>query len=157
MGERDAAAVVELLAEIAREGSYIATEWPFDQAARTRTIRDALLLRRSVGWIAVDGRELVGELTVIDVTQEEPELGMLVTAPHRGRGIGRALLASAIAWARTNGKPALTLRVFPDNERARALYHSSGFVDVTVQTGAIVKRDGTPRDAILMRRAIDER
>src|ERR1700716_4620231 len=64
MGERDAAAVVELLAQIAREGSYIATEWPFDQAARTRTIRDALLLRRSVGWIAVDGRELIGELTV---------------------------------------------------------------------------------------------
>jgi RimJ/RimL family protein N-acetyltransferase len=157
MGERDAAAVVELLAQIAREGSYIATEWPFDQAARTRAIRDALLLRRSVGWIAVEGRELVGELTVIDVTQAEPELGMLVGAQHRGRGIGRALLANAIAWARTNGKPALTLRVFPDNERARALYQSSGFIDVTVQTGAIVRRDGTPRDAILMRRAIDER
>jgi RimJ/RimL family protein N-acetyltransferase len=156
VGERDIDAVVGLLAEIAREGNYIATEWPFDVGERARALRDALLLRRSVGWIALAGRELVGELSVIDVTQAEPEIGMIVSAPYRGRGIGRAMMVHAIAWARTNGKPALTLRVFPDNVRALALYRRSGFVDVSLQAGAIVRRDGTPRDAILMRRAIDE-
>jgi RimJ/RimL family protein N-acetyltransferase len=152
VGERDVDAVVGLLAEIAREGNFIATEWPFDVAARARTLRDALLLRRSVGWIALDGHRLIGELSVIDVTQEEPEIGMIVGAPHRGRGIGRALLEHAFAWARTNGKPALTLRVFPDNERARALYRRAGFGDVTLQTDGIVRRDGTGRDVIVMRR-----
>ena len=155
-GERDVDAVVALLAEVAREGSFIATEWPFDTGARARALRDALLLRRSVGWIAVDGRKLVGELSVIDVTQEEPEIGMLVDAAHRGRGIGRALLAHAFAWARTNGKPALTLRVFPDNERALALYRSAGFSDLRLQTDGIVRRDGTGRDVIVMRRPIEE-
>ena len=156
VGERDVDAVVTLLADVAREGNYIATEWPFDVGARARALRDALLLRRSVGWIAVDGRELVGELSVIDVTQEEPEIGMLVGAPHRGRGIGRALLEHAFAWARTNGKPALTLRVFPDNERARALYRGTGFADVSLQPDGVVRRDGTGRDVLVMRRPIDE-
>ncbi len=156
VGERDIDAVVALLAEIAREGTYIATEWPFDLAARARALRDALLLRRSVGWIAVDGRELVGELSVIDVTQEEPEIGMIVGALHRSRGIGRALLERALAWARTNGKPALTLRVFPDNERALALYRGTGFIDLSLQPDGIVRRDGTGRDVLVMRHAIGE-
>ena len=153
-GERDADAVVVLLAEIAREGNYIATEWPFDVEERARAMRDALLSRRAVGWVALEGREIVGDLTVIDVAQEEPEIGMMVRAAHRGRGIGRGLLASAIAWARANGRPALTLRVFPDNERARTLYFASGFTDVAVQPAAIFRRDGAARDAIVMRRPI---
>jgi ribosomal protein S18 acetylase RimI-like enzyme len=153
-GERDVDAVVALLAEIAREGSFFATEWPFDVPERARLMRDALLSRRSVGWVAVDGRALVGDLSVIDVSQEEPELGMMVAAAHRGRGIGRALLAYAVAWARANGKPALTLRVFPDNERAHALYRANGFVKVELQAAAIRRRDGSARDAIVMRRPI---
>jgi len=156
VGERDTDAVVALLAEIAREGNYIATEWPFDLAARARALRDALLLRRSVGWVAIDGRTLIGELSVIDVTQEEPEIGMIVDAQHRGRGIGRALLEHAFAWARTNGKPALTLRVFPENERAIGLYRATGFAQVSLQPGGIIRRDGTGRDVLFMRRPTDE-
>jgi RimJ/RimL family protein N-acetyltransferase len=150
-GERDAEAVVGLLAEVAREGSWIATEWPFDEAARAREHRDALLLRRSVGWVALDGHVLVGDLSVWDLAQDEPELGMIVAAPYRGRGIGRALLEQAAAWAQANGKTALRLRVFPDNERALALYRASGFVDVAVEPRAIPRRDGSARDAIVMR------
>jgi RimJ/RimL family protein N-acetyltransferase len=155
-GERDADAVIALLAEIAREGNFFATEWPFDVAERARAMREALLSRRCVGWIAVDGREVVGDLTVIDVLQAEPEIGMMVAAAHRGRGIARALMAYATAWARANGKPALTLRVFPDNERALALYRTSGFVEVALQRAAVPRRDGSARDAIVMRRPVPE-
>ena len=153
-GERDAEAVVALLAEVAREGGWIATEWPFDVAARAREQRDALLARRCIGWVALDGRELVGDLTVHDLAQDEPELGMIVAASHRGRGIGRALLDSAAGWARVNGKTALRLRVFPDNERARRLYLAAGFVDVLVESQTVPRRDGTARDAIVMRRPL---
>lgn len=155
-GERDVDAVVALLAEIAREGRWIATEWPFDVAARARSMRDALLRRWCVGWVAVDEREIVADLTIFDVDAAEPELGMLVTASHRRRGIGRALLEEAIAWARANGKTALTLRVFPDNEAARTLYASAGFVDSVLQRAAIARRDGDPLDAIVMRRPVAE-
>ena len=81
---------------------------------------------------------------------------MLVAATHRRRGIGRALLEEAIGWARANGKAALTLRVFPDNDAARALYFAAGFVDKTVLHGAIARRDGEALDAIVMRRAVTD-
>ncbi len=151
-GERDAAGVAALLAEISREGRYVATEWPFDVNERARQMRDALLRRWCVGWIAMEGRALVGDLTVFDVERDDPELGMIVAASHRRRGIGSALLACAIDWAHTNGKHALTLRVFPDNDAARALYRATGFVDVEVQRGTIPRRIGPALDAILMRR-----
>jgi RimJ/RimL family protein N-acetyltransferase len=115
-------------------------------------MRDALLRRWCVGWVATDGRDLVGDLTVFDVEQDDPEVGMIVASSHRRRGIGRALLACAIDWAHANDKPALRLRVFPDNEPARELYRASGFVDAEVQRGAIPRRDGTALDAIVMRR-----
>jgi GNAT superfamily N-acetyltransferase len=155
-GERDVDAVVGLLAEIAREGRWIATEWPFDTGARARTMRDGLLRRWCVGWVAVDERDVVADLTIFDVNAHEPELGMLVAATHRRRGIGRALLEEAIGWARANGKTALTLRVFPDNDAARTLYFAAGFIDKTVQRAAIPRRDGAPLDAILMRRAVTD-
>jgi len=95
------------------------------------------------------------DLTIFDVDAQEPELGMLVAPTHRRRGIGRALLEEAIGWARTNGKTALTLRVFPDNDAARTLYFAAGFVDKIVQRAAIARRDGNALDAILMRRATE--
>ncbi len=152
-GERDAAGVASLLADIAREGQWVATEWPFDVDARARQMREGLLRRWCVGWVATDGRELVGDLTIFDIERDDPELGMIVAATHRRRGIGRALLVCAIEWAHANGKPALTLRVFPDNDAARELYRASGFVDVDVQRGAIPRRSGPSLDAIVMRRA----
>jgi RimJ/RimL family protein N-acetyltransferase len=155
-GERDVTAVVALLAEVSREGSWIATEWPFDLDARAAAQRDALLHRYTVGWVAVERRVVVGDLTLWEIGRDEPELGMIVAPAHRRRGIGRALLERAIAWAETNAKRALTLRVFPDNEPARALYRACGFVDVELQRNAVARRDGPPRDAMLMRRPVAE-
>ncbi|HWT06500.1 MAG TPA: hypothetical protein VN224_12135, partial [Xanthomonadales bacterium] len=75
-GERDAPGVAALLAEIAREGRWVATEWPFDVDERARQMRDGLLRRWCVGWVATDGRDLVGDLTVFDIDRDDPELGM---------------------------------------------------------------------------------
>jgi ribosomal protein S18 acetylase RimI-like enzyme len=150
-GARDAHDTVVLLAEVAREGRWIATVWPFDLTARAEAMRTELLGRRIVGWCAVDGRTMVGDLTVYGVAYDEPEFGMIVAASHRQRGIGRALIENAAAWARANGKAALRLRVFPDNAPALALYRSVGFVEVEVKPGAIPRTDGAPLDVILMR------
>jgi RimJ/RimL family protein N-acetyltransferase len=57
------------------------------------------------------------------------ELGMWVAADRRGRGVGTALVAAAIEWARERGLHKLTLGVFPHNEAAIALYRKFGFVE----------------------------
>lgn len=52
----------------------------------------------------------------------------LAVAPdHEGKGVARALLAHAEAWAREHHCHLMTLAVFPGNERARALYEASGY------------------------------
>jgi ribosomal protein S18 acetylase RimI-like enzyme len=53
---------------------------------------------------------------------------MYVTPELRGRGIGKALLAEAIALARAvPGLDQLLLTVVTVNTAARQLYHSGGF------------------------------
>jgi ribosomal protein S18 acetylase RimI-like enzyme len=59
---------------------------------------------------------------------------MMVAADWRGRGVGTALVAAAIEWARARGLHKLTLSVFPHNEAAVALYRKL----------ASCKRDGVP-------------
>jgi ribosomal protein S18 acetylase RimI-like enzyme len=45
----------------------------------------------------------------------------------RGRGLGRAVMAAAVAWSAARGAPAIGLNVFGHNDRARALYDRLGF------------------------------
>lgn len=153
--ESDAHAVVALLAAVAREDRWIATEWPFEVAEREAAFRDALLERKIVSWSALDGPELIGELNARHIDDGfEPDLGMMVAASHRGRSVGRALLEAAIAWAAARKTAALSLRVFPDNDAALALYRKMGFVELGIDRAAVPRRDGTARDAIRMRKTL---
>ena len=52
---------------------------------------------------------------------------LCVLGPHRGRGVGRALLESVLAAARELGSSGVTLEVRTDNEVAQKLYRSLGF------------------------------
>jgi ribosomal protein S18 acetylase RimI-like enzyme len=76
-------------------------------------------------------------------------LGMGVERGARGRGLGRALLAAAIAWARSAELAWLDLGVFAHNERARELYRSVGFVEVGV-TRDRYRVDGAAIDDVAM-------
>jgi ribosomal protein S18 acetylase RimI-like enzyme len=53
--------------------------------------------------------------------------GVAVAVEAQGRGVARALVAEAIAWARTTGIEQITLEVVASNESARRLYASLGF------------------------------
>jgi ribosomal protein S18 acetylase RimI-like enzyme len=76
-------------------------------------------------------------------------LGMGVERPWRGRGHGRALLAAAIAWARSAELAWIDLGVFAHNRRARALYQSVGFVEVGI-TRDRFRVDGAVIDDVAM-------
>ncbi|HEV2429753.1 MAG TPA: GNAT family N-acetyltransferase [Thermoplasmata archaeon] len=71
-------------------------------------------------------------------------LGILVASGWRGRGIGRALLRSAIDRSR-GSFDLIELSVFRSNDRARALYESVGFRSWGILPKGIV-RDGRATD-----------
>ena len=52
---------------------------------------------------------------------------LVVAARARRRGIGRALLAGAEAWARRNGAAAIELTVYGCNDEAAAFYRALGY------------------------------
>lgn len=82
---------------------------------------------RTLGWdmSAEEIDSLPGE-----TEPDEFYLDTLMTLPEfRGRGIGRELIADAAVKARKAGKP-LGLLCDKDNDRARRLYESVGFVSV---------------------------
>jgi ribosomal protein S18 acetylase RimI-like enzyme len=64
------------------------------------------------------------------VDSSTPELTVAVARPHRGRGIGRALLKGLLDEAAREQVPALSLSVESDNP-AVALYSSLGFETTT--------------------------
>jgi RimJ/RimL family protein N-acetyltransferase len=112
-----------LFAAVAEERDGIAAEPPID------------VERRAASWdlertlVAVAAGEIVGVIFVIEGSFGFGEIGMLVAADWRARGVGTALTAGAIEWAQARGLHKLTLSVFPHNDAAIALYRKFGFVE----------------------------
>ncbi|RXJ71968.1 GNAT family N-acetyltransferase [Veronia nyctiphanis] len=87
-------------------------------------------------------------------------LGIMVDKDHRGKGIGRKLLETAIEDCRRFGYKALSLMVYKSNTKAIALYESLGFeyledgVIHTLPSGDIVtsQKMGLQLEEGLMRR-----
>ena len=97
--------------------------------------------------------ELVGRLSLArdphPASSHVADLGLMVAAGHRRRGIGRALLEQAVAWAREAGVRKLELHVFPWNEPALALYQAFGFEREGIRREHY-RRESELVDAILM-------
>lgn len=76
---------------------------------------------RVVGWVHVGRRILLVSDPVVEV------LGLVVDEACRGRGLGRALLAAAEAWARGRGESRVVLRSNVKREAAHAFYLGTGY------------------------------
>ena len=88
-------------------------------------------------WIALVGGEVAGSVALRDLGGHAYELKrMYLRSSHRGRGIGKRLLATALDWAGANGAKVLRLDTTERMTAARRLYESAGFVRVS---------DATPR------------
>ena len=101
---------------------------------------------------AEDGR-VVGRLSIArdqhPASRHVADVGLMVDAAHRRRGIGRALLEAGVGWAREAGITKLELHVFPWNEAALALYEEFGFVREGLRRNHYRRGDELV-DAILM-------
>jgi putative acetyltransferase len=83
-------------------------------------------------FTAWDGDDLAGMGAVKRLSDDHAELKSMRTAEaHRRKGVGAAMLAALIAFARAEGIARLSLETGTDEEfvPARALYRRFGFTD----------------------------
>jgi putative acetyltransferase len=151
----DAARLVALAREVSREpeGWLLSSEEWRSTAAERRYLRAVRRSPHAAVFVAEVPEGLVGRLSVArdphPASFHVADLGLMVAASHRRRGIGRALLQRAADWARGNAVAKLELHVFPDNAPALALYESFGFVREGYRRNHY-RRDGEYVDAVLM-------
>jgi RimJ/RimL family protein N-acetyltransferase len=142
--EDDRRRLALLFAAVAEERDGIAAEPPVD------------IEKRAASWdverilVAVTGRDPVGLIFVHESPFGFGDIGMLVAAEWRGRGVGTALVAAAIEWARARGLHKLTLDVFPHNDAAIVLYRKFGFVEEGRRVKQIRRANGDLWDVISM-------
>jgi ribosomal protein S18 acetylase RimI-like enzyme len=112
-----------VFAAVAEERDGIGSEPPVDVEARA----ESWTLDGTI--VAVAGGEVLGSIHVEGSRHGYGEIGMAVARAWRGRGVGSALMAAAIEWARMQGLHKLSLGVFAHNAAGLALYRKYGFVE----------------------------
>ena len=130
----DAAALVALAEAVGAEPEG----WLISDS-RWRSVGDERRYLRAVRrhpdaavFVAEDEEGVVGRLSVArdphPASRHVADLGLMVAASARRRGVGWALLEQSVAWAKASGVRKLELHVFPHNEPAIRLYERFGFV-----------------------------
>jgi ribosomal-protein-alanine N-acetyltransferase len=141
---------LDLFEEVAAEGRWIASEPPIDRRQVRARWKDLMKTGEGVILVAVseEGGPPAGLAAMVGLYS--PELGMLVRASRRGKGVGDALVAASLEWARGRGAREVVLHVFPHNTAAIALYAKHGFEERGVLRGEYPRKSGERWDAIRM-------
>lgn len=156
----DAQALVSLARAVGAEPEgWLITRSSWRSVADERRYLKAL--RRHVGaavYVAeTDSGEIAARLSVArdphPASRHVADLGLMVAAGHRRRGMGSALLEQAVAWAHETDVTKLELHVFPHNAPAIALYEKFGFVREGYRRGHYRRGDELV-DAVLMAYAV---
>ena len=144
---------------VAAEGRWIGRELPVDKEEQRQRFVAAFLDSDGPDHLAVallaevDG-QAVGHLG-LQSRRGLGDLGMAVAAGWRGRGVGTALMAAAIDWARGQALYKLTLQLWPHNVAALRLYQKFGFHEEGHLIRHYRRRNGELWDAIIMGLVLD--
>ena len=140
------------------EGWLVTTNGWRNVSDERRYLRAIRRYPNAAVFVAEDQGLIVGRLSIArdqhPASRHVADIGLMVAASHRRRGIGTALLDAAVDWARRAGVQKLELHVFPWNEAAIKLYESFGFEREGYRKRHYL-RDGGVADAILMAFALD--
>ena len=138
--------MARLFAAVAGERDRIGTEPPVDVDERTEHFARSA----ASSMVAEAGDRIVGMANVDVGRFGAGDIGMLVDAGWRGRGVGSGLLQAAIEWSRAEGLHKLCLEVFPTNAPALALYRKCGFVEEGRRVEQYRRASGEHWDSIAM-------
>jgi len=130
---RDARSFISFWRDIVAEGRYIRSERVAHPVRVYRRRFRRPWHDRSAQIVAIRENKVVGHLYIQreghPVTRHVATLGISVAAAERGQGVGTALMAESVRWARRVGVEKIVLSVYPHNTAAVALYRKFGFVD----------------------------
>ncbi len=158
----DASALLAHLKALAAEPG-INIPLALDEITTTLDQEKALLLDmhespRAIMLVAEAGGAIVGELSLKAISsrravQHVATLGMSVKQDWRRKGVGRALMTDALAWAPTAGIKRVELYVYCRNEPAIALYQKLGF-EIEGRRKAFIREGNEYLDDFVMGRVL---
>ena len=122
MEQGDAEQVAELTRELGYDMSVVQTRDRIANQSDGGVVLVAVSAGEVVGWIQGLNRELLIYPRVLEVG------GLVVSAPHRARGIGRALIGALTEWGRGRGHIEIFVRSNIMRDGAHAFYEGLGFI-----------------------------
>jgi RimJ/RimL family protein N-acetyltransferase len=151
----DASALSRLFAAVRAEGRWLVTS-PSVVSEPSEAFFIGEMIRDGDGLVLVAeaGGDMIGNVLVsLERNVASAHIGTLsicVADEWRDVGIGSALVRAAVDWARERGLLKVALGVFPDNERAIAVYERAGFVREGLRRRQYRGPGNALRDELLM-------
>jgi RimJ/RimL family protein N-acetyltransferase len=129
----DGRSLARLFAAVRREGRWlITTPGAVSEPSEAFWISEMVRAAEHLVLVAEADGEVVGNVLVtVDHGVATEHIGILsitIAEGWREVGIGSDMVAAAQHWAVERGLRKISLGVFPDNERAIAVYEKAGFV-----------------------------
>jgi len=150
---------VALLKLIARERIHTAIDQPWSAAAQRQYIldqspRECIHIAESPTGELLGYQVLALYAASISSMSHVGQLGTFLHPSSRRQGIGRALFAATLAFARAHAYRKFVIQVRASNTAAQAFYQSLGFNPCGRYARHVVI-DGTEDDEVLMEYFID--
>src|SRR5260370_10515652 len=145
-----------LYEDVASEGKWIGGEAPVDRDGMLQGFLERFVgaRERAAVFLAESDGHVIAHVG-IENHRGVADLGMLVAAGWRGRGVGTSLMDAAMNWAEAAGAHKMVLQVWPHNEAALALYQRFGFQEEGRLRRHYRRRNGELWDAIPMGLVLD--
>jgi len=150
----DGRGLAGLFADVRREGRWlITTPGSVSEPSEAFWISEMIRAAEHLVLVAEADGDVIGNILVsVDrgvATEHIGVLSITIADGWRDVGIGTEMVAAAQSWARERGLRKLSLGVFPDNERAVAVYEKRGFVREGLRRMQY-RSGGDYRDEVLM-------
>ncbi len=140
----DSCAILNTVRSNALERSYVLMEQYGKNVDAEREYITGLDPKGNLLIVAAAGNDLVGCLAALQAdagmrpeTRHIAHIGLHISEPFRGQGIGPKLLEYAIEWAAASGFKKLEANIFTTNRRSLSLFSKAGFVEEGIRKNSI--------------------